>query len=109
VIGSHGPLIANPDTNKKRCIRQPIIVTVLRAVGLHLWDIQFDHYGKVNTGVSSRAVKLVPEGSGIPLNEESTTTPGSGNTNSLTGISAFMFFVHYLKYAFLIILLFVFN
>ena len=66
----------------------------------HLWDIHFDHDGKVNTGVSSRAVKLVPEGSGIPLNEESMTTLGSGDTDKLTGVSAFMFFVPYVNTCF---------
>ena len=93
VIGSHGPLIANPNTNIKRRIRQPVIGNVLRAAMPHLWDIQFDHDGKVKTGVSSRAVKLVPEGSGIPLNEESTTTSGSGETNTLIGVSVIMFVV----------------
>ena len=72
-------------------------------------DIQFDHDDKVKTGVSSKAVKLIPEGSGIPLNEESTTTLGSGDTNTLTGVSACILLAHYLKYAFLIILLVVFN
>ena len=72
----------------------------------HLWDIHFDHDGKVNTGVSSRAVKLVPEGSGILLNEESTTTSGSRDTTTLIRVNAFIFFAHYLKCEFLIIMFF---
>jgi len=51
-----------------------------------LWDIQFDHDGKVKTGVSPRVVKLVPEGSGILINEESTTTLGSRDANTLNGV-----------------------
>ena len=101
VIGSHGPLIPNPNPNTKRRIRQPVIGTVVRAAGPHIWDIQFDHDGKVKTGVSSRSVKLVPEGSGIPLNEASTTTvastttSGSGASNVAVSVSvsSFMFAV----------------
>ena len=91
VIGCHGPLIANPNTNIKRRVWQPVIGTVLRAAGPHTWDIQFDHDGKVKTGVSSRAVKLVPEGSGIPLNEASTTTPGNEASNVVVRVSSFVF------------------
>ena len=91
VIGSHGPLIPNPNPNTKRRIRQPVIGTVLRAAGPHTWDIQFDHDGKVKTGVSSRAVKLVPEGSGIPLNEASMTTPVYGASNAVVRVSALVF------------------
>ena len=87
VIVSHGPLIANPNTNIKRRIRQPVIGTVLRSAELHLWDIQFNHDGLVKAGVSSRGLKLVPEGSGLPLDEVSTITPGSIDTNAEVTVS----------------------
>ena len=53
VMGSHGPLIENPNPNVKQRIRQPVTGTVIRALGPHVWDVQFDHDGKVKTGVSS--------------------------------------------------------
>lgn len=93
VIGSHGPLIPNPNPDTKRRIQQPVIGTVLRAAGPHTWDIQSDHDGKVKTGVSSRVVKLVPEGSRIPLSEASTTTSGSSANNVAVSIRVFVFVV----------------
>ena len=72
VIGSHGPLIENPNPNAKRRIRQPVTGTVICASGPHVWDVQFDHDGVVKAGISSRSLKIVQEGSGIPLNEIST-------------------------------------
>ena len=69
VMGSHGLLIENPNPNVKRRIWQPVTGTVIRASGPHVWNVQFDHDGKVKTGVSLRAIKIVSEDSGIPLNE----------------------------------------
>ena len=110
VIDSHGPLIPNPNPNTKRRIRQPVIGTVFRAARPHTWDIHFDHDGKVKTGVSSRAVKLVLEGSRMPLNEASVTTSGSGVSNEAVSVSVSAFVLVLLfipiKYAFLSILLF---
>ena len=72
VEGSHGPLTSNPNTHSKRRVREKVVGTVIKAAGLHNWDVNFDFDGKVKT-VSSRSLKIVPVESGIPVNEITAT------------------------------------
>ena len=70
LFGSHGPLVANPNASVKRRVRDKVYGTVVKAEGLHKWEVRFDFDGKSKV-VSSRSLKLVPNDAGIPLNEES--------------------------------------
>ena len=70
IFGSHGPLEKNPNASVKRRVRSKVYGTVLKAEGLHKWEVRFDFDGKSKV-VSSRSLKLVPNDAGIPLNEES--------------------------------------
>ena len=87
VSGSHGPLITNPNARVKRRVRQVVVGTVIKAAGIASWDVVFDFDGKVKNNVSSRALTLVPDASGIPLSEEtsgSSSTDGTFSTALLT-------------------------
>ena len=53
-------------------MREKVVGTVIKATGLHNWDVNFDFDGKVKT-VSSRLLKIVPVESGIPVNEITAT------------------------------------
>ena len=81
-----GPLIRNPNASVKRRVRQVVVGTVLKAAGIASWDVVFDFDGKVKNNVSSRALTLVPDASGIPLSEETSgsSTDGTLSTVSLT-------------------------
>jgi len=46
VSGSHGPLATNPNASVKRCMRGKVYGTVIKAEGLHKWEIRFDFDGK---------------------------------------------------------------
>ena len=70
VSGSHGKLIPNPNPNVKRRVREKVVGTVIKAAGLHKWEVLFD-YNKQMQVVTSKSLKIVPTESGIPLNEES--------------------------------------
>ena len=70
VAGSHGKLIPNPNPNVKRRVREKVVGTVIKAAGLHKWEVLFD-YNKQMQVVTSKSLKIVPTESGIPLNEES--------------------------------------
>jgi len=50
--------------------------TVIKAEGLYKWEVCFDFGGKSKV-VTSRLLKLVPNDTGIPLNEESDKSGGS--------------------------------
>jgi len=86
VSGSHGPLITNSNASIKRRVREVVVGTVLKAAGIASWDVVFDFDGKVKNNVSSRALTLVPDASGIPLSEETSgsSTDGTLSTVSLT-------------------------
>ena len=72
VEGWHDPLVANINPNSKRRRRVKVVGTVLRAVGAHKWDVQFDFDGK-SKEVHSKSLANVPESSGIPLDEQTDT------------------------------------
>ena len=69
VEGCHGPLATNTNPSIKRRRRVKVVGTVLRAVGAHKWDVQFDFDGK-SKEVHSKSLVNVPESSGIPLDEQ---------------------------------------
>ena len=71
VTGSHGNLIPNPNPNVKRRVREKVVGTVMKAAGLHRWEVFF-YYNKKVQVVSSKSLKIVPAETGIPLNEETT-------------------------------------
>ena len=69
VEGSHGPLQPNPNPNIKRSVRMRVVGTVMSAAGLNLWNVMFDFDGKIKEAVHSRSLKIVPDGTAIPVNE----------------------------------------
>ena len=79
VLSSHGPLMANPNVNVKRRVRSKAYRTVVKAEGLHKWEVRFDFDGKSRV-VASRSLKLVPNDAGIPLKKEDKDS----NSNSTT-------------------------
>ena len=79
VKGSHGPLITNPNASVKRQVREVVIGTVLRACGIAKWDVCFNFDGKVKQNISSRSLQLIPDDSGIPLNEETRLVAANEN------------------------------
>ena len=70
VKGSHGR------------VREVVVGTVLRACGIAQWDVCFDFDGKVKQNISSRSLQLIPDDSGIPLNEETRLVADNENTIS---------------------------
>ena len=54
VEGYHGPLAANTNPSIKRRRRVKVVGTVLRAVGAHKWDVQFDFDGKEKKCILNR-------------------------------------------------------
>ena len=69
VEGWHGSLTTNPNPSIKRRRRVKFVGTIIRAVGTHKWNVQFDFDGKTKE-VHSRLLVTVPESSGIPLDEQ---------------------------------------
>lgn len=53
---------------------------------IHLWDTHFGD-DKVNTGILLRAITIVHEGSGIPLNKKSIISLGSGASYACVRVS----------------------
>ena len=78
VEGSHGPLISNPNSSKKRRVRKIVVGTVVQASGTAKWDVVFDFDDIPKVNISLCALKLVPDDSGIRLNETSSTCPSNG-------------------------------
>ena len=68
VEGSLGPLQPNPNPDSKRIIRMRVVRTVLSAAGPHMWNVSFDFDGKTKV-VHSCSLKIVPDGTAIPVNE----------------------------------------
>ena len=68
VEGCHGPLVANPDPTKKRRVRSRVVGTVRRAEGTHSWTVVFD-YDQAAKVVKSSSLKVVPNDTGIPVDE----------------------------------------
>lgn len=68
VQGCFGPLVANPNGNTKRRVREKVLGTVIRAVDQHKWEVVFDYDG-VSRQCKSNALLVVPNDSGIPLHE----------------------------------------
>ena len=68
VEGSHGPLMNSPNVHSKRRVREKVVGTVIKAAGLHEWDVTFAFDEKVKT-VSSWSFKMLPVESGISVNE----------------------------------------
>ena len=46
-----------------------VVGTVMSAAGPHLWNVMFDFDGKMKEAVHSRSLKIVPDGTAIPVNE----------------------------------------
>ena len=69
VEGYHGSLAANTNPSIKRRRREKVVGTVLRAVGAHKWDVQFDVDSK-SKEVHSKSLVNVPESSEIRLDEQ---------------------------------------
>ena len=83
VEGAIGPLVPNPNPTIKRRVRSRVFGTVIRAADKHKWEVRLDCDGSIKLAPSS-ALKFVPEGSGIPVNELSPTdtsaaSPASGS------------------------------
>ena len=72
VEDSHRPLTKNPNAHSRRCVREKVVGPVIKADGLHKWDVNFDFDGKLKT-ISLRSLKIVPVESGIPVNEITAT------------------------------------
>ena len=68
VEGPYGPLVPNPDPNKKRRVRSRVVGTVLKASAQHKWEVQFNFDGKVQE-CSSKCLKVVCAEAGVPVNE----------------------------------------
>ena len=75
VEGSHGPLQPNPNPDSKRRIRMRVVGTVLSAADSQMWNVSFDFDGKTKT-VHSRSLKIVPDGTAIPVNEITNNNKG---------------------------------
>ena len=68
VEGSLGPLVANPNPNIARRVRERVVGAVLAASGQHMWDVFFDFDRKIQQ-VHSRSLKIVPTQTAIPAHE----------------------------------------
>lgn len=69
VEASHGPFQPNPDPEITRRVRMRVVGTVMSAAGPHKWDVMYDFDGKIREAVHSRALKIVSDGTAIPMNE----------------------------------------
>ena len=69
VEASHGPFQLNPNPNITRRVRMQFVGTVMSAAGPHLWNVMYDFDGKIKEAVHSRSLKIVPDGTAIPVNE----------------------------------------
>ena len=69
VEGALGPLMPNPNPSIKRRVRARVVGTVVNAVGQHTWDVLFDFDGKIQNGIHSRSLKIVPKETAIPAHE----------------------------------------
>ena len=87
VIGSHGPLVTNPNVSVKRRVRSKVVGTIMKAVGQQKWDVQFDFDGIVKEGVSSTSLQIVEADVGITLDEINNT-----NNNSAEQVSILEFY-----------------
>ena len=73
-------MISNSNASKKRQVCKIVIGTLVQASGIAKWDIVFDFDGIAKVNISSRALKPVPDDSGIPLNESSSTCLSNKST-----------------------------
>ena len=71
--------MANVNASVKRRVISKSYNTVVKAEGLHKWEVRFDFDGKSRV-VASRSLKLVPNDAGIPLNEESANSASDSTT-----------------------------
>ena len=71
VQGPHGELVSNPRGNKRR-VREVVIGTVVEPAGEHKWTVVFDYNGEIKI-VTSKSLKVVEEGTGLPLDSSSDT------------------------------------
>jgi len=81
VFGSHGPLAKNPNASVKRHMRGKVYGAVIKAEGLHKWEVRFNFDGKSKV-VTSRSLEIVPNDAGIPLNEESEESGDNDGTTA---------------------------
>ena len=89
VLGSHGPLVTNPNESVKRHVRSKVVGTILKAVGQQKWDVQFDFDGSVKEGVSSTSLQIVEADVGITLDEISNTNNNSAEQVRILRILSF--------------------
>ena len=57
----------NPNPNTKRRVRLRVVGTIMSAAGPNMWNVSFDFDEKI--AVHSRSVKIVPDGTAIPVYE----------------------------------------
>ena len=69
VEGPHGELVSNPRGNKRR-VRKVVIGTVVEVADEHKWAVVFDYNGVIKN-VTSKSLKVVDEGTGLPLDSSS--------------------------------------
>ena len=69
VKGPHCPLVANPNGGTRR-VREKVYGTVIKAIGTHKWEVQFDFDG-ISKEVTSKSLSLVEEEAGVPVDEVS--------------------------------------
>ena len=78
VEGAHGDLVPNPRGNKRR-VREKVIGTVIEAAGEHKWKVNFDYNGKEKI-VTSKSLKVVQIGAGLPMTDQSIETVSKGKS-----------------------------
>jgi len=81
VFVSHRMMMTNPNASVKRHVRDKVYRTVIKAEGLHKWEVRFDFDVK-SKAVTSRLLKLVPNNVCMPLNEEGKDSGGSNGTTT---------------------------
>ena len=71
VEGPHGELVPNPRGHTRR-VKARVVGTVVEAAGEHKWTVLFDYNGLAKT-VTSKSLKVVEVGVGLPLDSSSDT------------------------------------
>ena len=65
--GPHGPLLTNPNGGKRR-VREKVYGTVIKAIGAHKWEVQFNFDGN-SKEVTSKSLSLVEGEAGVPVDK----------------------------------------
>ena len=91
VQGPHGELVSNPRGNKRR-VQEVVIGNVVEAAGEHKWTVLFDYNGLTKI-FSSKSLKVVEEGAGLPLDSSSDTVGFVFFTLQITIILMHFYFI----------------